>query len=274
MSATKRNGKNIWSWTTVQDLGHPWDAPLCHHNALWGMQYMRSIHFAHHRGVKGTNGRNTTKGGQEGLLHCMAEHCSSDQGWGILRVRQKVEWYSDHHDNMTNDVRLAEEKASAKQDHHWEADEKLVQANSRIAELEAKLPSSQKEISVLQQQDKRTPIYWHDLYDFLDSESEPTSGRSSQKRKKSQAFPPYFNYGGFLPDEAGTSVPVDEQMLASSQAVGSQTTLLIGHSPMSRITPLGGKGDPSISVTGMLPRPLKKTWAGCWNLGCKLSQLV
>ena len=30
---------------------------------------------------------------------------------------KKVEWYSDCHDNLINDVRLAEEKASAKQDH-------------------------------------------------------------------------------------------------------------------------------------------------------------
>ena len=26
---------------------------------------------------------------------------------------KKVEWYSDHHDNLTNDVRMAENKASA-----------------------------------------------------------------------------------------------------------------------------------------------------------------
>ena len=26
---------------------------------------------------------------------------------------KKVEWYSNHHDNLTNNIRLAEEKASA-----------------------------------------------------------------------------------------------------------------------------------------------------------------
>ena len=62
---------------------------------------------------------------------------------------KKVEWYSNHHDNLTDDVRLAEEKASAKQDHCQKADKKLAQANSRIAEVEAKLPSSQKELTVL-----------------------------------------------------------------------------------------------------------------------------
>ena len=106
------------------------------------------------------------------------------------------------------------------------------------------------------------PIDWGDLFDLSDSESETTSGRSSQERKKSQAFPPSFNYGGFFPDKASMLVPVDEQMpamLASSQAVGSQTTLLLGHLPTSRITPLWEKGDPTISVTGMLPRLLRKT---------------
>ena len=40
---------------------------------------------------------------------------------------KKVEWYSDCHDNLTDDVRLVEEKASTKRDHYWKADEKLVQ---------------------------------------------------------------------------------------------------------------------------------------------------
>ena len=52
---------------------------------------------------------------------------------------KKVEWYSDCHDNLMDDVRLAEEKASAKQDHHQKADKMLVQANLKIRELEAKL---------------------------------------------------------------------------------------------------------------------------------------
>ena len=71
---------------------------------------------------------------------------------------------------------MAENKASTEQDHHWKADEKLVQANSRITELEAKLAELQQELTVLQMQDKRTPIVWDDQYGFSGSDSEPTSG--------------------------------------------------------------------------------------------------
>ena len=35
---------------------------------------------------------------------------------------KKVEWYSNCHDNLTDDIRLAEEKASIKQDHRQKAD--------------------------------------------------------------------------------------------------------------------------------------------------------
>ena len=45
---------------------------------------------------------------------------------------KKVEWYSDCHNNLTDDLRLAEEKASAEQGHHQKADKKLVQANSKM----------------------------------------------------------------------------------------------------------------------------------------------
>ena len=115
------------------------------------------------------------------------------------------------------------------------------------------------------------------MFNFSDSESEATSGRSSQKRKKGQAFPPLFNYRGFFPNEAGTSVPVDEQMpmmpaSPSPQAVGAQTTPLMGHLPTSRIAPLWGKGDPPILITGMLPRLLRKTQAGrnTWQCTCSI----
>ena len=121
----------------------------------------------------------------------------------------------------------------------------------------------QKELTVLQTQDKRTPIDCGDPYDFLGSDSEPTFSRSSQKRKKGQAFPP-ISYGGFFPNNAGTSVLVKVQMLmmpasASTSAVGPIATLLMGHPPTSRTVPPWGKGDPLISVTGVLPRPLGKT---------------
>ena len=89
---------------------------------------------------------------------------------------KKVEWYSDRHDNLTDNVRMAENKASAEQDHHRKADEKLLQANSKITELETKLAELQQELTALRMQDKRTLIVWDDQYRFLGSDSEPTSG--------------------------------------------------------------------------------------------------
>ena len=66
--------------------------------------------------------------------------------------------------------------------------------------------------------------------------------------------------------EPSTSVLADKPMpmlpASSSQAVGSQITLPRVNPPTSRITPPWGKGDPPISVTGVLPRPLGKTQAG------------
>ena len=151
---------------------------------------------------------------------------------------------------------MVEKQASAEQDRHWKADEKLVQANSKITEHETKL-------TALRMQDKRTPIVQDDQYGFLGSDSEPTSGQSSQKRKKGQAIPPAISYGGFFLSDASTSVLADEPMpmmpASSSQAVGSQTPLPLVSSPTSRIVPPWGKGDPPISVTGVLPRLLGKT---------------
>ena len=68
---------------------------------------------------------------------------------------KKVEWYSDCHNNLTDDIRLVQNKASVEQDHHQKADEKLAQANSKIIKLEAKLAELQQELTVLQMQDKR-----------------------------------------------------------------------------------------------------------------------
>ena len=129
-------------------------------------------------------------------------------------------------------------------------------------ELEAKLTELQQELTVLQMQDKRMPIARNDLYSFSGSDSEPTSGRLSWKRKKGQAFPPAISYRGFFLSKASMLVLADELMLmlaSSSQAVGSQTTLPLVHLPTLRITPPWGKGDPPISVTGVLPRLLRKT---------------
>ena len=125
-------------------------------------------------------------------------------------------------------------------------------------------------------QDKRTPITQDDPYGFLGSDSKPTSGQLSWKRKKGQAFPLAISYGGFFPSEASMSLLADEQMLmmmaSSSQAVGSQITLPLVHLPTSRIAPLWGKGDPPFSVTGVLPRLLRKTQAGgnTWQHTCSL----
>ena len=125
-------------------------------------------------------------------------------------------------------------------------------------------------------QDKRTLIIQDNQYGFSGSDSEPTSSHSSWKRKKGQAFPLAISYGGFFPSEASTLVLADEpipMMPASlSQAVGSQITLPQVNPPTSRIAPPWGKGDPPISVTGVLPRPLGKTRAGgsTWQHTCSL----
>ena len=138
-----------------------------------------------------------------------------------------------------------------------------MQANSKIAELEAKLTELQQELSVLQTQVKQMPIIQGDPYDFSGSNSEPTSGQSSWKRKKGQAFLPAITYGGFFLSKASTLVLADKQMpmmlTSSSQAVGSQTTLPQVNPPILRIAPPWGKGDPPISVTGVVPRLLGKT---------------
>ena len=189
---------------------------------------------------------------------------------------KKVEWYSNCHNNRTDDIRMAENKASVEQDHRQKADEKLAQANSKVTELEAKLTEFQQELAVLQTQDKRMPIIWGDPYDFLGSDSEPTSGQSSQKRKKGQAFLPAISYRSFFPSKASMSVLADEQMpmmpASLSQVVGSQTTLPLVSPPTLRITPLWGKGDPPILVTGVLPRLLRKTQASrnMWQHTCPL----
>ena len=103
------------------------------------------------------------------IVHHIEDEASSES-------EKKVEWYSDRHDNLTNDVRMVENKASAERDHCQKADEKLVQANSKITELETKLTEPQQELTVLQLQDKRMPIVQDDQYGFSGSDSKPTSG--------------------------------------------------------------------------------------------------
>ena len=76
------------------------------------------------------------------IVHHIEDEASSE-------LDKKVKWYSDHHDNLTDDVRMAENKASAEQEHRQKADEKLAQANSKITELETKLAELQQELTVL-----------------------------------------------------------------------------------------------------------------------------
>ena len=91
-------------------------------------------------------------------------------------------------------------------------------------ELEAKLAELQQELTVLQMQDKRTLIAWDDPYGFLGSDSEPTSGQLSQKRKKGQVFPPAISYGGFFLSKASTSVLADEPMLSGDDLFSTPKT--------------------------------------------------
>ena len=44
------------------------------------------------------------------IVHHIEDEASSESG-------KKVEWYSDHHNNLTDDIRMAENKASTEQDH-------------------------------------------------------------------------------------------------------------------------------------------------------------
>ena len=66
--------------------------------------------------------------------------------------------------------------------------------------------------------------------------------------------------------------PMPMMPASSSQSVGPQTTLPLVNPPTSRIAPPWGKGDPPISVTGVLPRLLGKTRAGgsTWQHTCSL----
>ena len=103
------------------------------------------------------------------IVHHIKDEASSESD-------KKVKWYSDRHDNLTDDIRMAENKASTEQDCCQKADKKLAQANSKITELETKLAELQQELTALQMQDKRTPIVQDDQYRFSGSDSEPTSG--------------------------------------------------------------------------------------------------
>ena len=76
------------------------------------------------------------------IVHHLEDEASSESD-------KKVEWYSDCHHNLTDNIRMAENKASAEQDRRRKADEKLAQANSKITELETKLAELQQELTAL-----------------------------------------------------------------------------------------------------------------------------
>ena len=80
-------------------------------------------------------------------VHHIEDEASSE-------LDKKVEWYNNRHNNLTNDVRMVENKASVEQDCRRKADEKLVLANSKITELDTKLAELQQELTVLRMQDK------------------------------------------------------------------------------------------------------------------------
>ena len=113
-----------------------------------------------------------------------------------LESDKKVEWYSDHHDNLMDDIRLAEEKASTEQDCRWKADKKLAQANSKIAELEAKLAGLQRELAVLLSQDKRTPI---DLIRFLWFRIRDNVWQIQLEKEEGPGLSPFHQLWGLLP---------------------------------------------------------------------------
>ena len=56
------------------------------------------------------------------IIHHIEDEASSESD-------KKVKWYSDHHNNLTDDVRMAENKVSTERDCHQKAGEKLAQAN-------------------------------------------------------------------------------------------------------------------------------------------------
>ena len=74
------------------------------------------------------------------IVHQIEDEASSESD-------KKVKWYSNCHNNLTDDIRLVEEKASAEQDHCWKADKKLMQANLRVTVKATLMTKPQPEIS-------------------------------------------------------------------------------------------------------------------------------
>ena len=89
---------------------------------------MQHVRCAHCQSIRIINGRNTSREVKKAfriawlnVVHHLEDEASSESD-------KKVEWYSDRHDNLTDDVRMAENKASTERDHCQKADEKLAQA--------------------------------------------------------------------------------------------------------------------------------------------------
>ena len=82
------------------------------------------------------------------IVHHIEDEASSESD-------KKVEWYSDCHDSLTDDIRMMDNKASTERDRR----QKLAQANSKIRELETKLTELQQELTALWMQDKRIRLF-------------------------------------------------------------------------------------------------------------------
>ena len=85
-SAATRSRQNLQSWTKVQNLGHPQDAPIHHDDTSWRMRDMRRICITHSKSLRGIDSRNTIQGGWKGLLNSVAEHSSPQ------RMKHPLSW--------------------------------------------------------------------------------------------------------------------------------------------------------------------------------------
>ena len=108
---------------------------------------------------------------------------------------KNVKWYSDHHDNLTDDIRLTEEKASVEQDCCQKADEKLVKANSKITELEPKLMSLQRSsLSCEGRTNKHQLIGVTHSISLTQNQRQPLADQAGKVRRGNH-FPPPCNMG-------------------------------------------------------------------------------
>ena len=75
-----------------------------------------------------------------------------------------------------------------------------MQPNSKITELEAKLAELQQELTVLQMQDKQTPIAQDDPYRFLGSDSGTHFWLIEPEKEEGPGVPAGHQLWGLLPE--------------------------------------------------------------------------